>query len=76
MKLAQWLTANERSKVSFANQIGVTPAYVTGLCADPPAWWPGRAVAKRIREATGGAVTPNDFLPPLDCQAAPAERGS
>ena len=62
-KLSEWLTTTSTKKADFANAIGVVPSYVTLLCSDKPAW-PGRDIATRIREVTGGAVTADDFLPP------------
>lgn len=48
------------SKRRFSRIIGVTPSYVSQLTSpDPP--WPGREIARRIGEATGGVVTPNDL---------------
>lgn len=62
MKLLAYLKAKKIKRTDFAAQIGVVPSYVTALCADE--CWPSKAVAGRIYEATGGAVTPNDFLRP------------
>lgn len=62
-RLNEWLSATGTKKADFAKAIGVAPSYVTLLCSDEPAW-PGRDVAARIRKATGGAVSADDFLPP------------
>ncbi|PAP94016.1 hypothetical protein [Mesorhizobium wenxiniae] len=61
-KLAQWLNADPKpmAKIDFAEKIGVSPGYVSQLCADNPPW-PGRIIAKKIGEVTEGAVTPNDL---------------
>jgi len=61
-KLAAWLNAEPKpmSRTAFADRIGVTPGYVSQLCGDNPPW-PGREIAKRIGEVTGGDVTPNDL---------------
>lgn len=61
-KLARWLETTDTKRNAFAERIGVAPSYVTLLCSDK-APWPGREVASRIRDATGGAVTADDFLP-------------
>ena len=61
-KLAAWLNADPKpmTKSAFAEQIGVTPGYVSQLCGeDPP--WPGREVARRIADVTNGVVTPNEL---------------
>jgi 3,4-dihydroxy 2-butanone 4-phosphate synthase/GTP cyclohydrolase II len=70
-KLGEWLEATNTKRSAFAAAIGVSPAYVTLLCSDAPAW-PGREVAAKIREATGGAVTADDFLPPIEPAEAEA----
>lgn len=44
----------------FAERIGVSPSYVTALCDGTV--WPGRDVAKRIRDVTEGDVTADSFL--------------
>jgi len=67
-KLIEWLKATNTRRNAFAREIGVSPSYVTQLCAGTI--WPGRDVIARIRDATGGEVTANDFMP---AAAAPAE---
>lgn len=61
-KLAEWLNADPKpmTKAAFAHAIEVTPGYVSQLCSDDPPY-PGREVARKIAEITGGFVTPNDF---------------
>lgn len=61
-KLAEWLNADPKpmTKSAFAAAIAVTPGYVSQLCSDSPPW-PGRDLARKIAEITGGAVTPNDL---------------
>ncbi len=61
-KLASWLETSGIKRKDFAERIGVAPSYVTLLCSGAPGW-PGRDVATRIRDATGGEVTADDFLP-------------
>lgn len=69
-RLAKWLAATNTKKTDFAKAIGVVPSYVTLLCSDKPAW-PGRDIAIRIREVTGGAVTPDAFMPPAETSVSP-----
>ncbi|MFG1427566.1 3,4-dihydroxy-2-butanone-4-phosphate synthase [Roseixanthobacter glucoisosaccharinicivorans] len=61
MKLAEWLESTGTKRSAFARQVGLSPASVTALCNDARAWI-SRETAERIAEATGHAVTPNDFL--------------
>jgi 3,4-dihydroxy 2-butanone 4-phosphate synthase/GTP cyclohydrolase II len=61
MKLDAWLTQNKIGRSAFARQVGLSPASVTALCNDQSAWI-SRESAERIAAATGGVVTPNDFL--------------
>jgi 3,4-dihydroxy 2-butanone 4-phosphate synthase/GTP cyclohydrolase II len=61
MKLADWLTRTRTKRVDFAADVGLSPASITLLCNDDAAWI-SRETAGRIAAATGGAVTPNDFL--------------
>jgi 3,4-dihydroxy 2-butanone 4-phosphate synthase/GTP cyclohydrolase II len=61
MRLDQYLTQSGLTRSAFARRVGLSPAAVTALCNDA-AVWVGRETAERIAEATGGAVTPNDFL--------------
>lgn len=72
MKLAEWLSATGTKRSAFARQVGLSPASVTALCNDERAWI-SRETAERIAEATGHAVTPNDFLglPPLIPRGSP-----
>ena len=62
MRLAAWLEKQGEKKRDFAARCGLSAAYVSQLCADPPAFWPSRDVIARIRDATDGAVTANDFM--------------
>jgi len=61
MKLSAWLTKTKTKRVDFAAEVGLSPASITQLCKDD-APWISRESAERIARATGGAVTPNDFL--------------
>jgi 3,4-dihydroxy 2-butanone 4-phosphate synthase / GTP cyclohydrolase II len=61
MKLAAWLARTKIKRIDFAQKVGLSPASITLLCKDD-APWISRESAERIAKATGGAVTPNDFL--------------
>jgi len=61
MKLDAYLSRHRIARSAFAKQVGLSPASVTALCNDQSAWI-SRESAERIAAATGGAVTPNDFL--------------
>jgi 3,4-dihydroxy 2-butanone 4-phosphate synthase/GTP cyclohydrolase II len=61
MKLDAWLSQNKIGRSAFARMVGMSPATVTALCNDQNAWI-SRESAERIAAATGGSVTPNDFL--------------
>jgi 3,4-dihydroxy 2-butanone 4-phosphate synthase/GTP cyclohydrolase II len=71
MKLADWLRTNKSSRVEFARRIGVSPASITQLCNSDSAWM-SRDMAELICRETGGAVTPNDFIPAGLVSAGPA----
>lgn len=60
MKLENWLRANSMSQAAFAKLIGVSDPTVHRLVHGKRT--PDRHVMPRIVEATGGAVTPNDFF--------------
>lgn len=70
MKLADYLTSKDLSDADFALAIECDRTTVSRLRRGitRPTW----AQAERIRDATQGAVTPNDFLQ----DAAPAEEGA
>jgi 3,4-dihydroxy 2-butanone 4-phosphate synthase/GTP cyclohydrolase II len=61
MRLDDWLARSKETRSAFARRAGLSPAAITALCNDPSAWV-SRETARRIIEATGEAVTPNDFL--------------
>jgi 3,4-dihydroxy 2-butanone 4-phosphate synthase / GTP cyclohydrolase II len=61
MKLDAWLRLTATARNAFARTVGLSPASITALCNDAQAWV-SRETAERIAQATGGAVTPNDFL--------------
>lgn len=61
MKLDAWLKQTATPRSAFAKTVALSPASITALCNDETAWI-SRETAARIAEATGGSVTPNDFL--------------
>jgi 3,4-dihydroxy 2-butanone 4-phosphate synthase / GTP cyclohydrolase II len=61
MRLGEWLDRQGMARNVFARRTGLSPASITALCNDPTVWI-SRETAERIAEATGGAVTPNDFI--------------
>lgn len=61
MKLESWLRRTGTKRSAFAETVGLSPASITALCKDGTGWV-SRETAERIARATGGAVTPNDFL--------------
>lgn len=62
MRLSEWLEISPMSKAELARKLEVTPGRVTQLLDAKPSW-PGRKLALKLSEVTGGAVTANDFLP-------------
>lgn len=60
MRLAEYLDQNDLTNTAFARLVGVKPAAVSKWLRGTRPDWPQLL---RIRDATGGAVTPNDFLP-------------
>ena len=50
------------SKARFCEETGLSPGYVSDICSGKA--WPNREVWRKIRDATGGRVTPNDHLNP------------
>jgi hypothetical protein len=62
MTLSEYLSTNKITQAAFAESIGATQQAV--------GYWvggercPQLRLMQRITDATNGAVTPNDFLPP------------
>ena len=61
MTLEQYLKQHDQTPTEFARQHAFPPSTITRLLAGERA--PGFELLTRIHVATGGAVTPNDFLP-------------
>lgn len=62
MKLAAYLERENLPAAEFARRIERSEGMVSLLCRD--ATWLSKDTAQRILDATGGEVTPNDFLQP------------
>ena len=79
MKLSAWLTRTKTKRIDFAAEVGLSPASITQLCKDDMPTkngpWISRETAERIAKATGGAVTPNDFLGRDFCNPSSQSRG-
>lgn len=67
MKLSAYLKDNRISHVAFAEKIGVTQATVTRYAAGTRTPRPEHMV--KIRSATEGAVTADDFMPAAEAAA-------
>jgi transcriptional regulator with XRE-family HTH domain len=68
MKLSAWLSDKGVSDADFGAMIGRSRSAVSRLRREEtqPDW----ETAAKIREATNGAVTPNDFLPEPSADAS------
>jgi len=60
MQLSDWLSQHGIKRKDFAARIGVSPQTITGWCKGT--FWIKHDQAKAVLKATGGAVTPTDFL--------------
>ncbi|MFG1376130.1 helix-turn-helix domain-containing protein [Xanthobacter autotrophicus] len=69
MDIATWLSQNDVSEAEFAVRIGVTRQSIWRYRSGERVPRPG--VIARIREATGGQVTANDFFPQLTNDTTP-----
>ena len=59
MQLANWLKQSRSTRADFARVVEISPGRVTQICEGE---LPSLELAERIAKATGGAVTPNDFV--------------
>lgn len=67
MKLQDWLSATGTTQAALAELVGVEQASISRLIPGPgkkQVRKPSLDLAERILEATGGEVTPNDFVGP------------
>lgn len=60
MRFGEWLNKTGTSQDAAAKALGVTQGRISQLVLGG---WPGRGLAKNIREFTKGDVTADDFLP-------------
>ena len=60
MKLIKWLIKSDISKKEFAERIGISESLVYHYLSGKR--YPSSSTARKIMEATNGAVTPNDFI--------------
>ena len=70
MKLIAYMDAARVREEDFAAKIGASQSYVNRRKNGHV--WPSSEMARRIMDATDGAVTPNDFLSPSDAPPAPS----
>jgi 3,4-dihydroxy 2-butanone 4-phosphate synthase/GTP cyclohydrolase II len=59
MQLSNWLRQSKSTRTEFARAVDISPGRVTQICEGE---LPSLDLAERIAKATGGAVTPNDFV--------------
>lgn len=59
MRFSDWLAASGMSQEAAARELDITQGRVSQLVKGG---WPGRDVAAKIKELTGGQVTADDFL--------------
>lgn len=64
MTLHEYLTSRNLKPSVFAGEIGVPASTITRILSGERS--PGLDLLKLIRDNTDGAVSPNDFLPPID----------
>jgi len=60
MTVADWLNESDTTQAALAAALGVSKAYVSMLSSGQRV--PSLAVALRVQAATGGEVTPADFI--------------
>lgn len=63
MKLSDWVSENKTERRALLiRELGVTPAAISGYCAEPPSFRPSSRRMVDIERVTGGAVTPQDWF--------------
>lgn len=72
MQLADYLSRHGLTHQAFADLIGTTQVSVGRYIRGQR--FPCRGVLARIKEVTGGAVTPDDFVAAAESRAVAAER--
>lgn len=68
MTLHEYLSHMGITETAFGHLAGISQSQVNRLRHGKS--WPQRDVAERIKAATGGKVTPDDFLPAREPEAA------
>jgi transcriptional regulator with XRE-family HTH domain len=70
MKLADWLQQNDITGAALAVSAGLDPSTISRIISGErkPDW----STLDKIMAATGGAVTPNDFIPDEEQAPEPA----
>lgn len=69
MTLQEYLVSRDNMKPSaFAAEVGVPASTITRILSGERS--PGLDILTRIRDKTGGLVTPNDFIAPLPQELA------
>lgn len=63
MKLIDWLLAEKLTMAAFARKVGVSHSAVSRWCRSE--MFPKEDRLVLIREATQGAVSAEDFMPPM-----------
>lgn len=71
MQLNAYLADRNETQAAFAGRVGTSEANLSRILAGQQR--PRAGLMERIRAATGGAVTPNDFF---DAPATPAAPGA
>lgn len=72
-QLEKYIADQRMTQAEFAEQVGCTQVSVSRWIAGVR--MPRRGMLVRIIEATGGAVTANDFLPAPEGEAEPVHDG-
>ena len=68
MQLKEYLKSKNRAE--FAAEVGTTLNYINNICTNPTL--AGKALALRIEQATGGAVSRLELLYPEEHKRGPA----
>lgn len=69
MKLSDFLRVNDLTESVFAARVGISREMVNRL--KNGSVWPSRETAEKVRQATDGAVMPNDFMERRPQERAP-----
>jgi DNA-binding transcriptional regulator YdaS (Cro superfamily) len=68
MKISEYLNQENLTQVAFSRSAGISPIYLNAIVRGRRT--PSKAVALRIEEATGGAVTRMELLYPEQKEGA------